>query len=36
MKLQGFELFQEPVAFLGHSIGGWVARSYIGEVHSLK
>eukprot|EP00931_Biecheleriopsis_adriatica_P087972 TRINITY_DN62375_c0_g1_i1.p1 TRINITY_DN62375_c0_g1~~TRINITY_DN62375_c0_g1_i1.p1 ORF type:complete len:335 (+),score=54.79 TRINITY_DN62375_c0_g1_i1:32-1036(+) len=21
-----------PVAFLGHSIGGWVARSYIGEV----
>lgn len=23
---------QEPVAFLGHSIGGWVARSYIGEV----
>lgn len=23
---------EEPVAFLGHSIGGWVARSYIGEV----
>ncbi|CAE7819192.1 unnamed protein product [Symbiodinium sp. CCMP2592] len=23
---------EEPIAFLGHSIGGWVARSYIGEV----
>lgn len=21
-----------PISFLGHSIGGWVARSYIGEV----